>query len=246
MKSAIYTGTLVHSRREPVRNVFRYPLAFFMLDLDELPELERNLKLLSVNRRNAVTLRDRDHFDGTRPVKEAVVHFCAERGLEVTRVLMLAQLRVAGYVFNPVTFFWCYAPDGSLAGIVAELNNTFGERLPELLRGPELRYEHDKHLHVSPFFGLDQSYQYAFSEPGEEVWARIHVREDGRSPLTAVLHGRRSELTNATLARFLIRYPLMPVQVIALIHWQAVKLFVKRVPFHHKPPYVSGTGSVKA
>jgi DUF1365 family protein len=228
-----------------VRNVFRYPLAFFMLDLDELPALDRELKLLSVNRRNAVTLRDRDHFDGTRPVKDAVVHFCAEQGVAVERVLMLAQLRVAGYVFNPVTFFWCYAPDGSLAGIVAELNNTFGERLPELLRGPELRYEHDKHLHVSPFFGLDQSYQYAFSEPGEEVWARIHVREDGRSPLTAVLHGRRTELTNASLARFLVRYPLMPVQVIALIHWQAVKLFVKRVPFHHKPPYVPGTGSVR-
>jgi DUF1365 family protein len=246
VKSGIYSGTLVHSRREPVRNVFRYPLAFFVLDLDELPELDRRLRLFSVNRRNAVTLRDRDHFDGTRPVKEAVLHFCAERGVEATRVLMLAQLRVAGYVFNPVTFYWCYAADGSLAGVVAELNNTFGERLPELLRGPDLRYEHDKHLHVSPFFGLDQSYQYAFSEPGEEVWARIHVREDGRSPLTAVLHGTRRELTNSTLRRFLVRYPLMPVQVIALIHWQAVKLLVKRVPFHHKPPFVPGTGSVRS
>ncbi len=246
MRSALYSGTLVHTRREPVRNVFRYPLAFFVLDLDELPELDRRLTLFSVNRRNAVTLRDRDHFDGSRPVKAAVVQFCAERGVEVARVLMLAQLRVAGYVFNPVTFYWCYASDGSLAGVVAELNNTFGERLPELLRGPELHYEHDKHLHVSPFFGLDQSYQYAFSEPGDEVWARIHVRQDGRSPLTAVLHGTRSELTNATLARFLVRYPLMPVQVIALIHWQAIKLFVKRVPFHHKPPFVAGLGSVKS
>jgi len=98
---------LVHSRREPVRNSFRYPLSFFVLDLDELPDLERRLKLFSINRRNAVTLRDKDHFDGTRPVKEAVVHFCAERGVEVDRVLMLAQLRVAGYVFNPVTFFGC-------------------------------------------------------------------------------------------------------------------------------------------
>jgi DUF1365 family protein len=245
VRSGIYSGTLVHSRREPVRNVFRYPLAFFVLDLDELPELDRKLRLFSSNRRNAVTLRDRDHFDGSRPVKDAVIHFCAARGVEVTRVLMLAQLRVAGYVFNPVTFYWCYSADGSLAGIVAELNNTFGERLPELLRGPDLRYEHDKHLHVSPFFGLYQSYQYAFSEPGEDVWVRIHVREDGRSPLTAVLHGTRSELTNATLARFLVRYPLMPVQVIGLIHWQAVKLFAKRVPFHRKPPFVAGIGSVK-
>ena len=242
MKSAVYTGTLMHARRAPSRHVFRYPVSYWLFDLDELPDLEQSLRLFSVNRRNVVSLCDRDHFDGTTPLKRAVIELAGDPTIE--RVLMLAQPRILGYVFNPVTFYWCYRADGSLVCIVSELNNTFGERLPELLRGPELRYEHDKHLHVSPFFGLDQSYQYAFSEPGDEVWARIHVRENGRSPLTAVLHGRRSELTNATLARFLVRYPLMPVQVIALIHWQAVKLFVKRVPFHHKPPYVPGTGSV--
>jgi DUF1365 family protein len=245
VNSAIYTGTLVHSRREPQRNSFRYPISFFLLDLDELPELERRLSLFSVNRRNLITLRDKDHFDGTRPVKEAAVRFCAERGVEVDRVLMLAQLRLFGYVFNPVTFHWCYGPDGELACMIAELNNTFGERLPELLRGPSLAYEHDKRLHVSPFFGLDQAYRYAFSEPEQEVWARVHVRENGRTPLTAVLHGHRQELTNATLARALVRYPLQPMQVTALIHWQAVRLWAKRVPFHHKPPFVPGKGSIK-
>jgi DUF1365 family protein len=246
VRSALYEGTLVHSRRDPVRNVFRYPLSLFLLDLDELPELTRRLKLLSVNGANAVALYDRDHFDGDRPVKDSVVAFCAAHGATVDRVLMLGQLRVFGYVFNPVTFFWCYGPDGKLAGMVAELNNTFGERLPQFLAGPGLRYEQEKRLHVSPFFGLDQSYEYAFSEPEEEVWARINVREGERSPLTAVLHGRRRPLTNAGLARFLVRYPLMPVQVISLIHWQALRLWLKRVPFHHKPPFVPGSGSVKA
>jgi len=245
VRSALYTGTLVHSRRTPARNTFRYPISFFVLDLDELPELERRLALFSVNRPNLVTLRDRDHFDGVRPVKEAAVRFCAERGVEVDRVLMLAQLRVLGYVFNPVSFHWCYAPDGSLACMIAELSNTFGERLPELLHGPSLEYEHDKRLHVSPFFGLDQSYAYAFSEPEDEVWARVHVRENGHVPLSAVLHGRREELTNATLARALVRYPLMPLQVTALIHWQALRLWLKQVPFHHKPPFVPGEGSAR-
>jgi DUF1365 family protein len=245
VNSAIYTGTLIHSRRSPARNTFRYPMSFFVIDLDELHELERRLALFSVNRPNFVTLRDKDHFDGSLPVKEAAVRFCAERGVEVDRVLMLAQLRVLGYVFNPVTFHWCYGPDGRLACMIAELNNTFGERLPELLRGPGLAYAHDKHLHVSPFFGLDQSYEYAFSEPEDEVWARVHVRENGSVPLSAVLHGRREELTNATLARALVRYPLMPMQVTALIHLQAVRLWWKRVPFHHKPPFVPGEGSVK-
>ena len=131
---------------------------------------------------------------------------------------MLTQPRVLGYVFNPVSFYWCYRADGSLACMVAELNNTFGERLPEVLRGPGPQYEHDKRLHVSPFFGLDQSYEWAFSQPADHVWARIHVRENGARPLTAVLHGRRRELTNASVARSLARYPLMPLQVTALIH----------------------------
>lgn len=163
----------------------------------------------------------------------------------VQRVEMLTQPRTFGYVFNPVSFYWCYRADGSLACMVAELNNTFGERFAEVLRGPARRYRHDKHLHVSPFFGLDQSYHYAFSEPGDEVWARIHVREQGRTPLTAVLHARRRELTNRSLAAVLARYPLQPLQVIAQIHWQALRLRLKGAPFHRKPPFLPGEGSLR-
>ncbi len=243
VRSAVYTGTLVHARRTPARNVFRYPVSFWLFDLDELPRLERRLRLFSLNRPNVVSLRDRDHFDGTTPLKQAVVELAGDPAIE--RVLMLTQPRVLGYVFNPVSFYWCYRGDGSLACMVAELNNTFGERLPEVLRGPQLRYEHRKRLHVSPFFGLDASYEYAFSQPGEEVWARIHVRDDGGArPLTAVLQGRRRELTNRSLAGLLLRYPLQPLQVTLLIHWQALRLWLKRVPFHHKPPFVPGEGSV--
>ena len=242
--SALYTGTLVHARRAPARHVFRYPVSYWLFDLDELPALERRLRLFSVNRPNVVSLRDRDHFGGTAPLKQAVVELADDPSIE--RVLMLTQPRVLGYVFNPVSFYWCYRADGSLSCMVAELNNTFGERLPEVLRGPELRYAHRKRLHVSPFFGLDQSYEYAFSQPADEVWARIHVRDDaGQRPLTAVLHGRRRELTDRSLAALLVRYPLQPVQVLALIHWQALRIWLKGVPFHHKPPFVPGEGSVR-
>lgn len=231
----------MHSRRTPAPNSFTYPVCYVLLDLDELGELDRRLAFLSVNRSNVVTVHDGDHFDG-RPLKEAVLDATGDSSVE--RVLMLALPRVLGYVFNPVTFYWCYRGDGDLACMVAELNNTFGERHVEVLHGPGPSYEHAKHLHVSPFFGLDQSYEYLFSEPGDQVFARIDVRENGERPLTAVLHGRRRELTNRTLAGALLRYPLLPQRVTALIHWQALKLWRKGVPFHRKPPFVAGQGSI--
>jgi hypothetical protein len=244
VRSALYTGTLVHARRAPVRHVFRYPVSYWLFDLDELPELDRRLRLLSVNRPNVVSLRDCDHFDGVAPLKQAAIDLAGDPSIE--RVLLLTQPRVLGYVFNPVSFYWCYRGDGSLSCVVAELNNTFGERLPEVLRGPELHYEHRKRLHVSPFFGLDQDYEYAFSDPGDEVWARIHVRDDaGARPLTAVLHGRRRELNDRVVAAALLRYPLQPLQVTALIHFEALRLWAKRVPFHHKPAFVAGEGSLR-
>jgi DUF1365 family protein len=244
VKSALYEGTLMHVRHRPARHLFRYPVAYWLLDLDELHGLSRRFRLFGVNRRGVVSFRDRDHFDGNEtPLKETVIRFAGDPSIE--RVLVLTQLRVLGYVFNPVTFYWCYRGDGSLACMVAELSNTFGERLPELLRGDALVYIHEKRLHVSPFMGLDQRYRYTFSAPGETVLARIEVHEADGMPLQAVLFGRRRELSHGTFARFLLRYPLMPVQVIALIHWQALRLFLKRVPFHHKPAFEPGKGSVR-
>jgi DUF1365 family protein len=226
-----------------------------VLDLDELPALDRELRLFSYNRRNLVTLRDRDHLgDPGLSVKDNVLAFLAGHGvdLEGGRILLLTNLRVLGYVFNPVSFYYCYRADGELACIVAEVSNTFGEMLPYLLSpanqqpdSTNLAYTAPKRMHVSPFFPLDQEYRFFFSEPAERVHARVDVWESGERRLGSVLAGERRPLTNATLARTLLRYPLMPQQVIALIHWQAVKLWMKRVPFHHKPPFEPGVGSAK-
>jgi DUF1365 family protein len=243
VRSALYTGTVMHARRTPRANVFRYRVCMYLLDLDELPELDRRLRLFGWNRRNVLSLRDRDHLD--------VRAYLGEHGIEADRILLLTNLRTFGYVFNPVSFFYCYR-GGELACIVAEVSNTFGERLPYLLSRENvdtsqrrLSYRHDKRLHVSPFFGLDQTYQWWFSEPGEQLDVRIDVTEGCTRPFVATLTGRRRPLTDASLVRAQLRYPLMPLRVTALIHLQAARLWLKRVPFIHKPPFVPGEGSVK-
>lgn len=256
MRSSLYTGTLVHARRTPAENVFRYPVCFFLLDLDELPLLDRRLRFFSYNRPNLVTLRDRDHLgDPRRPIKENLLAYLAHAGvdLEGGRVLLLTNLRVAGYVFNPVSFYYCYGPDGSLRCMVAEVSNTFGEMLPYLLTDAcriesspgSHAYRAAKRLHVSPFFRLEQEYRFSFSEPGIRLHARVDVWEDGVRRFGSVLAGTARPLMNSTLGEALVRYPLMPQRIIAAIHWQALKLYLKGVPFFHKPPFVPGVGSVR-
>jgi cyclopropane-fatty-acyl-phospholipid synthase len=253
VRSALYEGTLLHARTAPAHNVFRYPVCFYGLDLDELPELDRRLALFGYNRVNVLTFRDSDHLgDAARPVKENVLAFLAERGVDLAggRVVLLTNLRLLGHVFNPVSYFYCYGAGGELTAIVAEVGNTFGERHPYLLTaenrvqgGARLVYEHRKLLHVSPFFGMDQTYRFSFTEPGERVHAGVGIIEGGERPFWAELTGTRRPLTNAAIARALMRYPLMSQQVTGLIHWQAVKLAMKKVPFHHKPRFSPGEGS---
>ena len=180
MNSALYVGTVMHARRAPLDNVFRYQVYQWLIDPAELPELEDTFRLFGWNRRAVTTWHDRDHID--------MAEYLGANGIELGpggRMLCLTNLRVLGYVFNPVSFWWCYRGDGELGCIVAEINNTFGERLPYLLspanqvsNGRHAVYGTEKRIHVSPFMPMDQRYTWYFSEPGARL-VRPHRRRRG-------------------------------------------------------------------
>ncbi len=252
----MYTGVMMHHRSKPRDHVFRYKVCFYVIDLDEVQELDARLALFGYNRPNLFTLRDSDHVgDADRSIKENLTAWLAERGVDLGggRILLLTNLRTFGYVFNPVSFFYCYRADGAFVCSVAEVANTFGERRPYLLdernlvsNGSSRTWTQAKELHVSPFFGMDQRYEFVLSEPGERVSARVDLFEGDERIFLATQTGTRHELTDAALARSLLRYPLMSQQVIGLIHLQALKLWRKRVPFHRKPRFDPAAGSVSA
>jgi DUF1365 family protein len=247
VKSALYTGTVMHARRAPRDNVFSYPVYMALLDLDELPRLDRTLRLFGWNRRAVTSFYDADHIDIRALLAENAIELRGRGSIQI-----LTNLRVLGHVFNPVSFWWCRHDDGTVACIVAEVNNTFGERHPYVLRpgeGSDVRgrvvFETDKRLHVSPFMPMDQAYTWWFSEPEERLSVRMDVHESGSPDFHATLTARRVPLTSAALRAALVRYPLMPARVLGLIHWQAFRLWLKRTPFYRKPPHVPGQGSVR-
>jgi hypothetical protein len=255
MRSCLYVGRLRHERTGPSRNAFSYPVFSFLLDLDEIDGLVAS-GLFAHNRRGIVELRDTDHMGGADGLRAGVERFCASQGVDVrgTRIELLTQLRLFGYVFNPVSFYWCRNARDELVCVVAEVHNTFGERHPYLLvpQGPpnaegRVRMTAEKAFHVSPFMDLEGTYRFEIdAEPGPLACLRIDEDRRGTRIFQAVLAANRVPLDRGSLTRVLARHPLMTFKVTALIHLQAARLAAKRVPFHRKPPFVAGQGSVSA
>jgi DUF1365 family protein len=255
IRSGLYVGEVRHARSTPTTHRFTKRAAYFVVDLDELPSLSERLRLLSLDRRNVVSLRSSDHFEGAPGppagpgLRTRALAFAARNGLHVppgTRVRLLTQARVLGYVFNPVSFWWFHREDGTVLGVIAEINNTFGERHPQVLAGPGPAYVHPKELHVSPFLGLDHEYRSTLPLPGDQLSLRMEVVDaSGRRPLVATVRGERRPLDDRNLLRFLAIHPLLPHRGAYGIHREALTLWWKKVPFHRKPPFVPGEGSVR-
>lgn len=249
LASGLYEGTLVHQRYEPTGHALRYRVFMVLLDLSELDRVFAGRWLWSVGRPNLASWRREDHLgDPSRPL-DAAVRDLVERELgrrPEGPVRLLTHLRYLGYGFNPVSFYYCHAADGSLDAIVGEVNNTpWNERHPYVLDararagGGEPsrthRFRFEKAFHVSPFMGMAQEYDWRFSEPGEKLAVHMENLEGGRKVFDATLALRRRPITGASLARVLVLFPAMTARVVGAIYWNALLLWWKRTPYHPHP-----------
>lgn len=244
-RSCLYAGRVMHARFRPVRHRFVYRVFSILLDIDELPDLGRRLRLFSHNRRNLFSFHDCDHGpkDGTalRPWIERELR---RAGIDIAggSVRLLCFPRILGYVFNPLSVWFCHHADGRLAAVLYEVRNTFGEAHNYLFavdraRDPAqpLRHGCRKEFHVSPFIGMAARYRFRVHEPSDRL--RLVIRQDvaeGEN-LVATHSGTRTPLNDRRLLGLFLTYPLMTAKVIAAIHWEAARLWLKGARYHARP-----------
>ncbi|MBU1440678.1 MAG: DUF1365 domain-containing protein [Gammaproteobacteria bacterium] len=240
---AIGFGEVRHTRLRPTANAFVYPTYFLMLPMRTLRD--HGTGALAVNRRALIAFHDRDHGDGRSADRGGALawidELLAAQNIRdaVGEVWLHCYPRVLGYAFKPVSFWYCHTAEGALRAIVVEVNNTFGERHCYLLDRPVygMELKAAKTFHVSPFCHVAGSYRFRFfvDEDRTRTLVRIdHDDEEGPLLQTSV-HGALRTFDAASARHALLRYPAMTFGVIARIHWQAIRLWLKRVPFVSKP-----------
>lgn len=248
--SAIYTGHVRHRRFMPTQNAFRYRTFMMYLDLDELPHVFAGARLWSYERFNLACFQRRFFYgDAQIPLADAVRGGTAAAiGREIHGpIRMLTHLRYWGYCYNPVTFYYLFEQDGhTLGAITAEITNTpwrerhayyLDCRNAESPKTGRYRWQFPKKFHISPFMPMNVHYDWRFGVPGEQLSVHMQSVIDAKKHFDATLTLSREQITPANLNRVLLHYPVMTTKVVTMIHWQALRLWLKRTPFYEHPKY---------
>lgn len=241
-RSALYLGRVLHHRMHPKTHRLVYRVFSLVLDLDELPVIDRKLRLLSWNRNNVLSFHNADHGPADGSDLKAYAHgLCREAGAtgDLSRVELLCYPRLWGYVFNPLSVYFCYDQTDRVSAMIYEVRNTFGERhsyvLPKSESSGILRHGCAKKFYVSPFMAMEADYQFRVAPPGETVSVAIRQSSGGRPHMNAAFVGERRPLTSGNLASAIARNPMMTLKVMGGIHWEALKLWRKGLTFHRRP-----------
>ena len=246
MNSCVYECEVYHERLSPKRHSFSYKLFFLDLDLDEIPALAKRLIPFSHNRFNLYSFRDADHLDvGKSDLRSNLESWLLDQGVTLpadASIRLVTLPRIMGYIFNPVCFYFISSADGSPLHAVVEVCNTFREVKPWLIDSPTpataspgaFRRTVPKHFYVSPFTNLTTQFDFRLKVPGADIEIHIDDVEDGKTTLVSWIRGKRRSLTNSRLLWYTFRYPALTLQVIVKIHWQALRLWLKKLPVFRK------------
>jgi cyclopropane-fatty-acyl-phospholipid synthase len=246
MNSLIYQGEVSHARLTPVRHSFHYPVYFYAFDLDELAQFARKNQLFGYNQLRPVAIHDRDYLQpDSRPLRQKLEQTLSDLGMSepIGRVMLVTTARYFNYVFNPVSFFYCYSGSGELLCVLAQVNNTFGEMHLYLLKDAavekvdgRLQFQNAKQFHVSPFFSSDGIYHFQLTEPQQHLDNRIHYHQAEQLVLIARIHGKGQPLNGRSLLLTIIKHPLSASLTMPRILWQAARLYwQRRLPVFTKP-----------
>ena len=248
LSSCLYQCEVWHQRLAPKRYALRHALFMCYIDLDEIDALTRSGSLFSRNRWNLYSFRDADHMPGVgsagQSLRQRLDGYLASQGIALgphSRVRLLTLPRILGYVFNPISIYFCFEhPTGAPVCALAEIGNTFGEHKLYLLRAPcrgegeRFTLRIPKHYYVSPFSSLTLQFDFNLRVPAQRLDIRIDDYDGERRVLRSALRGLREPWREARLLCFLLKYPLLTLRVIGLIHWHALRLWLKGLPWHRK------------
>ncbi len=238
----------MHNRLAPKKHSFHYNIFMFYIDLDEIELLKKKLLLFSHNRFNFFSYRDKEHIqlpidkpDISKNTRTHIIAYLNENGIVLTeeRIMILTNLNVLGYNFNPVSFYYIFNKNNEPVCSIAEVGNTFGELKPYLLTEKNLsekKYHLNttKYFYVSPFFDHDHNFDFHLTIPDEKLNIRIDTFNKEERVFISTLTGIQKPLTNLNLVWYSIRFPLITLKIITLIHWNALLIWMKGIPFHKK------------